>query len=239
MEFLSAITKLEHMSFLETAAKITPELSDYVDGVAEDELSFSGEHPLAHSRANHVHLWKIEWLADYHAQIDLSIRQQAVEYIFERWRIRLKSFQPYQQSGYRLIRYEDSAPTVSVVAETSFGFPYGGEPNFVPTMAQVLKPYVGRSWKARFHPDAFFTLKDKNDVLTAVQEAQGSIGTRAAQKLGLTVGEFRKQIEWLEMGSQVNKIRKQFHRSPAQFIDMDDRPFRYKVFEQRFPARYS
>ena len=68
------------------------------------ELVFRGDHPIEHSRCNHVHLSSIEWIAARHSQIDLSIREQAVQFVFERWRARLKSFHPYQQNGLGLPR---------------------------------------------------------------------------------------------------------------------------------------
>jgi hypothetical protein len=225
------------MRFLEVAAKITLALSEYVECVAEQSLSFQGDDPFCHSRANHVHLWKIEWLADDYPQIDLSIRRQAIEYIFERWRVRLKSFRPHREHGYRMFVYEDAAPTVSVVAETQYGFPYGGEPQFATDMTEVLLPYTKRSWKARFSADAFFKPKDEIDILDAIERARGSLGTRAAQLLGTNVAELRKRIAWLEIGTQVNGIRKRFHRRPAKFVQYEELSHRYKVFEIRLPSQ--
>jgi hypothetical protein len=226
------------MGFLETAASITPELSAYVAAVAEQDFSFVGEHPIEHSRANHVHLWKIEWLADQYHRIDLGIRCQAVEYIFERWRVRLKSYRPYLQGGYRLLLYEDSAPTVSVVAETPHGFPYGGRSRFVNDISTLLKPYERRSWKARFGQEAFFQPRDEKDIVAAVKHARGSLGTRAAQRVGLNVAELRKQIEWLEIGDEINALRKQFHRKPARLMRLEELPYHYAVFQILLPSRY-
>jgi hypothetical protein len=224
------------MVFLETASKITPELAEYIEAIAEMELVFRGDHPIEHSRENHQHLWKIEWLADDYPQIDLAIRRQAVEYIFKRWRARLKSFYPYRQSGYRLYLYEDSAPTVSVVAETPYGFPYSSRLQFASSMSEVLRPFIKRSWRARFA--SMPLAPDERSLLTAIEKAQGSIGTRAAQSLGLSVVELRKCIEWFEIGGQVNDLRKRFKRRPATFIDYDSLPFKYKIFELRLPANY-
>jgi hypothetical protein len=225
------------MEFLETATKITPELAEYVSSIAESDLSFVGEHPLEHSRTNHQHLWKIEWLANDHPQIDLEIRRRAVEYILARWRVRLKSYHPYLKSGYRFFLYEDAAPTVSVVAETPYGFPYGGEPHFVNEMATVLQPYVRQPWRTRLS-DAAFRPKDEKNILEVIEDARGSLGTRAAQRLGLTVAELRKHIEWLEITDQVNKVRKQFRRRPANLSRFEELPFRYRIFELRLPPRY-
>ena len=109
------------MDFLKKAHNISQEFTDYIADVAESELRFEGEHPIEHSRYNHVHLFGLERCT---RDIDLSLKIQAVEYIFTRWKVRLKSYQPHNQQGFRMYLYEDFAPTISVVAETKFGFPY-------------------------------------------------------------------------------------------------------------------
>ena len=224
------------MGFLETAAKITPELREYVEAIAEMEFVFWGDHPEAHSGENHEHLWKIEWLADDYPQIDLAIRQQAVEFIFERWRVRLKSFHPYRQSGYRLFLYEDVAPTVSVGAQSPHGFFYSDRLQFVSSIGDVLRPFTNRSWRARFASG--LPPPDQRSLLSAIEKTQGSIGTRAAQSLGINVAELRKRIEWLEISGQINDLRKRFKRRPAKFVDHDLSPFKCKIFELRLPANY-
>ena len=227
------------MGFLETASKITPELAEYVDAIAEMELVFRGDHPIEHSRHNHVHLSSIEWLAVRHPQIDLSIREQAVQFVFERWRARLKSFHPYRQSGYRLYLYEDFAPTISVVADTAHGFPYGKEPAAWSSVDEVFKPFVKITNTKPMQLDCCQESALSGDmILSAVERARGSIRTRAAQSLGLSVAELRKRVEWFYLCDQVNDLRKRFKRRPARFTDQDSRFFEFKIFELRLPANY-
>ncbi len=224
------------MGFLETAAKITPELGEYVAAIAEKEFVFWGDHPEPHSGENHEHLWKLEVLAGDYPQIDLAIRQQAVEFIFERWRVRLKSFHPYRQNGYRLFLYEDFAPTVSVGAQSPHGFFYSDRLQFVSSIAEVLRSFSNRSWRAQLASTPLAL--DERSLLSAIEQAQGSIGTRAAQSLGLSVAELRKRIEWLEVADQVNDLRKRFKRRPARFTDCSLQPLNCKIFELRLSANY-
>ena len=203
------------------------------------ELIFRGDHPIEHSRRNHIHLSSIEWFAARYPQIDLSIREQAVRFIFERWKVQPKSFHPYRQNGYRLYLYEAFAPTISVVADTTHGFPYGKEPAAWSSIAEVFQPFVKmtNTKPAQINccqENAF----NEDMILSAVERSRGSLGTRAAQSLGLSVGELRKRVEWFYLCDQVNDLRKRFNRRPARFTDQDLRFFEFKIFELRLPANY-
>ncbi len=127
------------MDFLKKARSISPEFSDYIEGIGECELRFQGEHPIEHSRYNHVHLFGLGQWVRQNPQIDLKTQVQAVEYIFASWKVRLKSYQPHTRQGYRMYLYEDFAPTISAVAETKFGFPYGRKPVFVDSPLEIFR----------------------------------------------------------------------------------------------------
>jgi hypothetical protein len=215
------------MDFLKKIRAISQEFADYISAIAESELRFQGEHPIEHSRYNHVHLFGLERCARENPRIDLKLKMQAVEYIFARWQVRLKSYQPHTQQGFRMYLYEDFAPTISVVAETQFGFPYGRQPVFVGSPMEILEIYENRDWNDFLQPS------EETAVLFAIEKSQGSIGTRAAQLIGLRAVELRKYIEWFELGYQVNVIRKQFHRRPAKFLSYEDRFARFKCYELR------
>ena len=215
------------MDFLQRASEVNREFAEYVHDLAETPLRFRGEHPSEHSRDNHIHLFGWGPCVQKDPRLDLHVQVQAVEYIFARWRTRLRSYQPHTQHGYRMYLYEDFAPTISVVAETKFGFPYHGQPIFVDSLIEILQIYANHDWNDFLQPS------EKTAVLHAVEKSQGSIGTRAAQLIGLRAIELRKYIEWFEVGDQVNQIRKQFHRRPVQFLDYAARFSRFKVCEIR------
>ena len=211
-----------------------PELSAFLENCGEAPLRFEGDHPLMHSADNHIHLWALEYWADHHAWIDTAYRVRFAAAILDRWRARLKGLRPYQERGYRLYLYADLAPTVSVVAETDVGCPYGLAEDFAPDMATVMRQYEGQSWAAHFS-DADDGLKPEV-VLKAVERHHGSIGKPAAQALGIQVGHLRRFIEWFELGEEVNSLRKRYKRRPAQFRQYEPSPM--AVWEERLPAGY-
>jgi len=124
-----------------------------------------------------------------------------------------------------------------VVAETPLGFPYGGEPTFVRSLTDVLRLYVGRSWRGVF---AGFAAERQTPIriLDAVEAAQGSIGVRGAQRVGTTQAQLRRLIENWGISRDVNRIRKKYRRSPAHFRNEDEVPDRYKIYEERLPPGY-
>ena len=196
-------------------------------------MRFEGGHPLMHSADNHIHLWALEYWADHHAWIDTSYRVRFAQAIFDRWRARLKGMRPYQERGYRLYLYAGLAPTVSVVAETDTGCPYGLAEEFVPDLASVMRPYEGQSWAAHFSEDGSL---EPESVVKAVERHAGSIGKPTAQALGMQVGHLRRYIEWCELADEVNAIRKRYKRRPAQFREEVAAPL--VIWEERLPAGY-
>lgn len=218
------------MDFLKKAHDISQEFAEYISAIAESDLRFQGEYPIEHSRYNHVHVFGLERCARENPCINLNLKTQAIEYIFARWKVRLKSYQPHTKEGFRMYLYEDFAPTISVVAETQFGFLYGGQAVFVDSPKEILEIYEDRDW------NDFLQASEETAVLFAIEKSQGSIGTRAAQLIGLRAVELRKYIEWFEIGDQVNAIRKQFHRRPARFLSYEDRFARFKCYELRVPS---
>lgn len=115
-----------------------PELADFLTDCCERELSFVGEHPIEHSSHNHIHLWAVEYWADHHTWIDTDYRVEFAQTVLDRWKSRLKGYRPYRDRGYRLYLYQDLAPTVSVVAETKYGFPYPDQPVFVQSVREIM-----------------------------------------------------------------------------------------------------
>jgi hypothetical protein len=215
----------------------SPELAEYLEGVAGATLTFDGDDPLAHSADNHIHLWKLEFLSDTNPWIDTDYRTEFVKYIFEQWRMRLKGLHPYRERGYRVYVYEDLAPTVSVVAETDIGFPYMfGSPIFVESIIDVVRPYAERSWLENFSGREWELPQDS--ILNAVEKHKGSIGQPTANSLGTRVGALRKVIINMGLGGQVNTIRKRHNRRPADFSDESLGQNVWRVFERRLPAGY-
>jgi hypothetical protein len=213
-----------------------PELADFLEACAVAPLAFEGAHAMSHSAANHIHLWALEYWADHHAWIDLDYRAGFAEVIVERWRGRLKGLPPYRRQGYRIYLYEDMAPTLSAVAETGEGCPYGGNLHFVASPREVMAAYVGQSWRARFSGEPWPIAPAR--ILAAVEHAAGSIGQPTASALGLGVGELRALIERIGLGQQVNAIRKRYRRRAAAFKPgpESDRPI--LIHELRLAAGY-
>lgn len=212
-----------------------PELAAFLEACCEAPLRFDGDHPNQHSSHNHIHLWALEWWADHHAWITLDYRVRFVAEILNAWRGRLKGHAPYQADGYRLYLYEDMAPTLSVVAQTPFGFPYPGTPRFVGTATDIMTLYTGRSWRAQFEAGA--QIPSAAEILRQVDKAAGSISKPTAQALGIGVGALRVLIEQMGLQSEVNALRKRYKRRPAQFRD-EDSLHSYRIYEQVLPAGF-
>jgi hypothetical protein len=217
------------MSIIEMTKKRCPELGEFLENCCTAQLNFDGDHPIRHSSHNHIHLWALEWWADHHSWIDLEYRNEFVEEIFKHWRGRLKGMAPYQDRGYRLYLYEDMAPTISVVAETSFEFPYAGEPTFVARRSEILALYLDRSWQSNFGFEPFEI--SERALLSQIEKSSGSISKPTANALGLKVGALRTLIEEMGLQSRVNEIRKKFKRRPARFSE-EEHPHKYRIHEQ-------
>ena len=225
------------MDFIDYTRSRSPELAEYIHGVAQSPLAFDGSDPSEHSSHNHIHLWKLEYLSDTCSWIDVDYRLECVNHVLEQWRRRLKGLSPYAQRGYRLYVYEDLAPTISAVAETDIGFPYThAQPVFVQTIRDVLKLYEKRSWKEHFACDDW-EISEKR-LLDAVQKNNGSISKPTAEKLGIPVGKLRSLITNMGLSCQVNSVRKKFRRRPADFSNEIVHTDCWHVFERVLPAGY-
>jgi hypothetical protein len=213
------------------------ELAEYLECVSATPLSFEGEDPLSHSAENHVHLWKLEYLADSHSWINTTYRVEFIKHVLEQWRLRLKGLRHYRERGYRLYVYEDMAPTVSVVAETDIGFPYGHRSAvFVPNILDVVKLYENRSWKENFGGLDWEISHEK--VIKVVERNKGSIGKPTANALGMQVGKLRSLITNMGLGTEVNEMRKLYRRRPADFSKEPTYFGEWHVFERVLPANY-
>ncbi|MDF2576869.1 MAG: hypothetical protein K0S74_353 [Chlamydiales bacterium] len=205
-----------HHTFLIEAQKISKELANWYEEIGEKQFYFEGEDPLEHSSYNHVHLWKTEsYLYDNpKLPINFHFRKAGVQYIFERWKARLNSYKSKLKIGYRLYVYEDRQPAVSIVAETPMGFPYRyhkDEVVLVSSYDEILRLYdepkqVSKVYK--YQP---------KDLLKIIEANQGSIGRSSAEQLGVSIGDLRKAIECYSIQQEVNRIRKNYKRTPAQF----------------------
>ncbi len=224
------------MELIAETRKRCQELADQIEAVCDQPFSFDGDHPNSHSAFNHTHLWWLEYWADRFAWIDLGIRVACAETMLARWRARLKGHAPYQSTGYRLYLYEDLAPTLSAVAETSIGFPYPGEPTFVDHPRDIMALYAGRSWAEVFQ-DA--DIPSDKQILAAVKANAGSIGRPTANRLGTKPGALRKLIENWDLQDEVNALRKHFGRRPAKFRSDETLPHRYRIYEDRLPPGYA
>jgi hypothetical protein len=130
--------------------------------------------------------------------MDLEYRIAFVDEICARWRGRLKGLPPYRAGGYRMYLYQDLA-TVSVVAETPEGCPYGGNLEFFSSIREVMSIYVDRKWSDVF-PSLDWPHSDER-ILTEIEKQSGSISRPTAEALGVSVGQLRKLIEqicWIE-----------------------------------------
>ena len=227
------------MDILKFTRSRNPELADYLEEVCRSSLNFEAGHPLQHSAWNHIHLSKLEYLADRHEWIDLEYRIQFVKTVMEFWRNRLKGLPPYKKQGYRIYVYEDIAPTITVVAETPYGFPYAHlemSARFVPNIRKVLELYVNRPWKERFSNDGSWINEDR--LLEIIRKNKGSINKPTARILGTNVAQLRRVITQSGLGNEVNTIRKHFKRSPADFPEDPTFDTVWHIFERKLPPNY-
>lgn len=199
-------------------------------------LRFEGPHAINHSAHNHTHLWALEWWAERHNWIDLDYRVAFVEEILARWRGRLKGLAPYRATGYRIYLYRDMAPTVSVVADTPAGCPYGGGIEFAPHIRDVMAQYVGRRWSQNFKGGAWPI--EPQRILEVIERNAGSISKPSAEMLGVSVGKLRHLIEEIGIEMRVNAIRKRFSRRPAKFRVETYGDYELVIWEQLWPAGY-
>ena len=213
-----------------------PELGEFLAACCAQPLAFEGPYPLMHSSHNHVHLWALEYWADHHAWIDLDYRVAFARLILDSWRGRLKGLRPYREAGYRMYLYEDMAPTLSVVADTTYGFPYGGSPTFVKGPREIMALYAGRSWRGNFIGEPWALKPDR--LLAEIERHAGSISKPTANAAGLSVGALRILIEQMGLEGRVNAIRKRFKRRPAAFRGDAPIEHNFHVYEQRLPAGY-
>lgn len=225
------------MDLLQEAQSISPRLAQWLWAIGQQPFVLAGENPNHHSSHNHVHLWLLEYEADNHPQITLAFRCRVVSFIFEVWKQRLKGYQPYQEAGYRLYLYEDLAPTVSVVAETVYGFPYPGQPVFVHSPREIMELYVRTSWHEHFQT---VSGSEAEPLLEVIEQHSGSVGRATANALHMTAAQLRQRIEQLDLQEAVNLIRKKYGRRPAQFLSPDElqEVRQYHIYETKLPARY-
>ena len=224
------------MNLVAETRKRCPELADFLEACCRSPLAFDDPEPIMHSSHNHIHLWALEWWADHHAWIDLDYRVDFVSEIFSHWRGRLKGLAPYRGAGYLVYLYEDLAPTVSVVAATPRGCPFGQDHKFVKSSRDVLAAYVARSWQ-----DNFTILPwevDQDHILKVIEKNAGSISRPSAEALGLNVGRLRILIEQMSIETEVNAIRKRFKRRPAKFREEDLGDYSRLMYEQHWLAGY-
>lgn len=185
-----------------------------------------------HSSYNHQHLWMQEYYARKTSKINFLFRKEVVQYLFARWKMRLKGYTPYQQSGYRLYLYEDREPTISVVAETSQGFPYRYMKDsllLVKNPDDILVLYNDSSFKHYLTP---------KEVLSVLDECKGSL-RQTALSLHVELAELRRQIENMELSQKVNQLRKKYKRIPALFTNRDLYSSTKKIYEECLPKQYN
>jgi len=229
--------RVNHAAFLAGLRERSLELADYAVAVVNTPLRFDGAHPLEHSSHNHVHLWKLEFLADELSWIDPSFRAAFARYILEQWRRRAKGLAPYREQGYRIYVYEDLAPTLSMVAETAVGCPYDlARASRVDRIEDVMAVYAGRSWRSLFASDNGGINPAR--VAQVIRQQQGSISSPTASRLGVNVAQLRRLIVNLGLEDEVNQIRKHFGRRPADLPAIDETRPPWKLWERILPPSY-
>ncbi|MGE4126607.1 MAG: hypothetical protein AB7E80_00410 [Hyphomicrobiaceae bacterium] len=230
-------SKRQRIDLVASNAHRCAELAEFHEAVCVQPLSFDGPFAIQHSANNHTHLWALEWWAERLGFVDLDYRVSFVEGIFARWRGRLKGLPPYRAAGYRFYLYEDLAPTVSAVAETAQGCPYGGPLRFVGSIREVMAAFDGRSWAANFQD--WNPVIGPARILAAVEKHAGSIGTATSASLGVSAGRLRVLIDQLGLEDRVNALRKRFKRRPVRVSrdEMDGERERL-IYELKLPAGY-
>ncbi len=220
-------------SVLERLNVISRDLAGFVSDVAERDFRFYREPKdgCSETSYNKEVLWMPEALGRQDTRIDLNLRCDIVEFIIDRWKTRLRSYEPFGTYGFLVYVYRVVAPNISVLA----GWPENEShwivkgPSF--PLREVLLP-LSKGYFAHFfeHQSAL----RPRDILKTIERAKGSISTATARQLGISGGELRQQIECWDICEDVNSIRKRFRRRPAQFDPGFERP--YEMFTVRVGA---
>lgn len=226
------------MSILQYTKEKSADLADYLEVLAKSTLRFEGNDPLIHSSPNHIHLWKLEYLAERYNWIDSEYKIDFINYILRQWKIRLKGLAPYHEKGYRVYVYEDLSPSISVVAETEVGFPYdSSNAVFTKNISNIIDIYNDKIWSNNFSGIDWKITHD--NVLKVIEKNKGSISKPSAHELNLQVGKLRHLIINMSLGDEVNTIRKKYKRRPADFSHDPVHDYKWYIYEQKLPANYS
>ena len=200
-------------NILQRARSISGQFVDHIEDCAECVFDFSDLNDPYANPDNRVYLWFVEsFLEDYEGD-GLAFRVAITRYILERWRSRLKGYQPYHQTGYIIYIYETLAPKLDVLIPGSGVL--SGQQNLIPTLEEYWQPYTRIPWRDRF--EARGIRDEVRRTLEALKKENGSISHGTAQRLGITRAQLRRNIMSWEIEDDVNGIRKHFRRKPAHF----------------------
>jgi len=213
----------------ETRAR-SAELADHLAAIMDAPLP-----PFDHRQAPlRLHLWKLEFFADFCDWIDESYRLRLSDALMAHWRRRLTGAEP---GAWRLFFYEDLTPTLAVLPLGPAVPAFHGTPLRVSDPGDVMRAYLGRGWHMLGPPTVI--LPNRTHVLAEIAARQGSIGRDTAQALGLKPGSLRLLIEQDGLRDAVNQIRARHHLPLEQFREAKGlTALPYRLYEEtiRRPA---
>lgn len=215
-------------SVVERAARIAPELANWLKGLAAHPLCFEGDTPLDQISKNYVRLWLTEFFAEEGDAVDLDFRVAATEWLIGCWSRRAR---PEVGSACLCFYvYDDLAPTLTVATESPKGFPFRSQER-VDSLEELLQPFCRRHWSELWGSAGVTSRR----IYQAVEAAHGDIGRLVAQRLGLETGRLRRAIEWFGLGDEVNRIRTLHQRPVLRFRSLQSQASlysdRWRIYE--------
>ena len=223
-------------NILEKAVRLDPELGSLIKTTAERRFDFRFIHDSSAYPFNYENLWFIESFADDHSEIDVRFRADTIRYVMERWRVNLRGYRPYQNSGYYVYLCETLAPKIGVMPLSHANQIVDSQDIKIKTIDAFVRPYQNRSWRKKFSNGEMHSDKE---ILKAITTENGSIGTRTAGRLKITVAQLRNVIEFWNISDEVNHIRKFNKRRPALLVNESDQAREpQRIYDEIWPKNY-
>lgn len=207
----------------ETRAR-NAELADHLAAIIDAPLA-----NVEHAQAGfHLHLWKLEFFADFCGWIDEAYRIRLAHALIAHWRQRLNGA---GHGAWRLYFYEDLTPTLAAIPLDAAAPQFLGTPRRVTDPGDVMQAYLGRGWHMLGRPPVI--LPGRDTVLAEIEARQGSIGRDTSLALGLKPGSLRFLIEQDGLKDTVNQIRLRHNLPPEQFREaMGLAAIPYRLYEE-------
>jgi hypothetical protein len=223
-------------NILDRAYQLDSGLGSRVEEIAERRFDFRFIHDPSAYPYNFDNFSFVEWMADFHSEINGKFRASIIRYVLERWRKNLRSYRPYKDSGFYVYLYGPMAPKLGVIPLTHKNRLSGVREISIATIEDFFRPYEERPWRGNFEGDG---MPRGPAILKVINAEKGSIGTRTATRLKVSVVQLRNLIEDWGLSEEVNQIRKHNNRRPARLVhwsSQGDEPI--PVYHEIWPKNY-